>query len=326
MAANDTSDTIGLGYLVQGDNPRTHVQLIKISPNEYVGELAKAIQTDYKLVKGKDIVDLFLFKFDTLINQTAGGCTVNEDSFLQPCDKVSDYWQSDLLRIRGMIHILVRASPVELDTRSARASAVPTLPSLTSAALTPGGFAKRLAVLSLTQEKTVQTINSGPTPSVIARVSEFNDQQHRPDAPIHNGRPRDKQGLPLGIYHPIFSQFTRNATSSSIPDSKALNHMEHLLIAAQDIYRVEIDRISEIRGKLDRLLGDRFISEEIPGCKAGGVIKASLDDTHGYETAYTVIMEVKNEIGTGDSDPSVQGAESYARYWSNKRVSNAFCD
>ncbi|KAG8729878.1 hypothetical protein FRC10_003321, partial [Ceratobasidium sp. 414] len=61
MATNDTSDTIGLSYLVQGDNPRTRSQLIEISPNKYVGALVLAIQADYKLVKGEDIVDLFLF-------------------------------------------------------------------------------------------------------------------------------------------------------------------------------------------------------------------------------------------------------------------------
>ncbi|KAG8740820.1 hypothetical protein FRC10_003848 [Ceratobasidium sp. 414] len=272
------SATIALSYLVEGDNPRTSALLVEISPNEYINELADAIQTDYEA------------------DQIHDGIIVSEDSLLPFDDMVSDYWSSDLPRIPGMVHILVRASTVERDTRPARASAVPILPSLTSTALTPGGLAKRLAVLSLTQEKTVQAINSGPTSSVVARVPEFNDQQHRSDAPIHNGRP-EQYGTP--------------------------SHC-----CAGYIYLAKLDRISAIRGKLEKLLHASFTLEEIGGCKASGVIKGSLDDTHDHETAYTVIMEVKNEIGTDDSDPSVQGAESYARYWSNntmKHIRNVSC-
>ncbi|KAG9078946.1 hypothetical protein FRC06_008030 [Ceratobasidium sp. 370] len=255
MATNDTGATICLNYLVEGDNQRTSTRPLRISSSESIRALADAIQADYKIWKGQAIVQTFLFKLETLENNIHSGITVNEDALLPFVDMISDHWPGDLPRIHGMIHILVRAS---------------------------------------LQENTGQAFTNGPTPLVIARVSEFHSQQHRPDTPIHNGRPREKQGLPLGIYHSIFPQFTESAASSSIPDPEALSYMEHLLIAAQDTYRVKLDRISAIRDYLEMLLGACLTVEEISGCKADGVIKADRGVAFGRHRAYTVIMEVKN--------------------------------
>ncbi|KAG8685839.1 hypothetical protein FRC08_012883 [Ceratobasidium sp. 394] len=318
MANNSTDATIALSYLIEDENPRTSTHVLRISLDTYIEELAEAIQANHDRRKGRAIIIVSLFKWNTLMDRVSGDITVSEDSLLQYSNMVSDYWPPDLPNTRGMIHVLVRASTREQRTRSIPASAASLLPSLTSAALTSASLAKRRGLYSSAQAKTVQAITAGPSPSAVARASEFHNQQHRPDAPIHNGRPRDKQGLPLGIYHSIFPKFTRNAKSSSVPDSSDLDEMEELLIAAQNTYPVEADRISAIKDSLETLLDADIILEEIAKWRANGVIKTGRRAVPGLPRAYTVIIEVKNEIGTGDSDPSVQAAESYAHYWSNK--------
>ena len=38
------------------------------------------------------------------------------------------------------------------------------------------------------------------------------------------------------------------------------------------------------------------------------------------EKAAPIMWEIKNEIGTGAADPSIQGACSYMKYWAQERV------
>ncbi|KAF8594309.1 hypothetical protein BDV93DRAFT_565555, partial [Ceratobasidium sp. AG-I] len=55
-----------------------------------------------------------------------------------------------------------------------------------------------------------------------------------------------------------------------------------------------------------------FTQNPVSKGQADGVIKAG---KAGYK-GYSVILELKNEIGSSESDPSIQAAQSYAMYWS----------
>lgn len=67
-------------------------------------------------------------------------------------------------------------------------------------------------------------------------------------------------------------------------------------------------RAETIKRLLDPILRCYVRTSEEEGTKADGSISA-------VNGAYCMVMEVKNKIATGGSDPSIQGATSYAKYW-----------
>jgi hypothetical protein len=73
----------------------------------------------------------------------------------------------------------------------------------------------------------------------------------------------------------------------------------------------EAERITEIDMHLVPLLGHGFDIVEAPGVKSNGVITQQC----GYLTAYPLVREIKNEIGTGNADPYNQASLLYRKYW-----------
>ncbi|QRV96600.1 kinase domain protein [Ceratobasidium sp. AG-Ba] len=171
------------------------------------------------------------------------------------------------------------------------------------------------------QTKLKEAVNQGPSPSTAAKPSNFLEEQLRGAAPIYNGRPRSKQGLPLEIYHPVFHAFTQRIQSNDIPDSDSLRAMEFFMSISQAVYACEAQRTLAVKNHLKSLLGVEAITvEPANSCTADGVIMTKSHVAIDDPSAYLLVMEVKNEVGTGDSDPSIQGAKSYARYWSDDNL------
>ncbi|KAG8743605.1 hypothetical protein FRC10_011668 [Ceratobasidium sp. 414] len=173
--------------------------------------------------------------------------------------------------------------------------------------------------LSIRQDETKRTIQNGASASMVSKASNFKAQQedkHGVPSPIHNGRPRLKTGLPVELYHRIFGDFTRSTQCLKTLESPDLRIVEDLLLDAQALYTVEGDRRAEMYKHLERILEVPITQQSIKKCTADCVTQSYYSGSMKRSKGYCAIVEVRNEIGTGDCDPSIQGAESYGHYWS----------
>jgi hypothetical protein len=142
--------------------------------------------------------------------------------------------------------------------------------------------------------------------------------------PVLNGRPSRNFGLPIGLFHDIFNTFEAEWTNQSLPNAGEglYTTVKHLFKASADIYENASDRLRAIDPHLVDLLGFSFTVAEAPGVKSDGVLERRC----GTSTAYLVIREVKNEIGTAQSDPYHQGSLAYRKYWAAQpRKYKALC-
>ncbi|KAK7437614.1 hypothetical protein VKT23_018513 [Stygiomarasmius scandens] len=140
---------------------------------------------------------------------------------------------------------------------------------------------------------------------------------NHPDA-IFNHRPLELTGPPITIYHPVFSNFIR---SMSVPTETLeftdveLEKAMYLITIATEFYDHEDDRRDAIYKVLKGFVADTTITYHNVQQKqltfsAGAFMRTKCSLMAGVE-AYPSFLEVKNEIGEGDSDPIAQAECDY---------------
>ena len=120
--------------------------------------------------------------------------------------------------------------------------------------------------------------------------------------PVLNGPPIDCHAEPIGLYHPVFNDF-QDAMANPEPlcyNAATYSAVRSSFDVSSRIYDDEKERVQTIQGHLQTLLGRRLGVVVEKGVISDGVISTSC---HDESTAYLLIQEVKNEIGTGHSDP-----------------------
>ncbi|CAE6471454.1 unnamed protein product, partial [Rhizoctonia solani] len=151
--------------------------------------------------------------------------------------------------------------------------------------------------------------------STLSKPSHFRDFQVE-GGNILNGHPLEAKGLPIGLFHPVFDSFEGRIDSPSFTATPLqLSSARALLAASQYLYGKETGaggRTETLKPLLNRLLGVFIQNSGVLGTHSDGLVQAQ---TGGYQ----MIMEVKNEIGVGGCDPSIQGAVAYANYWGDDR-------
>ena len=174
--------------------------------------------------------------------------------------------------------------------------------------------------LIIEQERDVETARRALPPSSGAVMPAFlKEQQSRP---VLNGRPATNYGPPIGLFHPVFDSFCSAITSTKpLPDNAATDmdtegltiymRVERFFSTCADIYRTEDSRLKAVNDQLSELLGFRLIVVQEDGVKSDGLIIQPC----GPCLAYLAILELKNEIGTGNADPANQGGLAYRKYW-----------
>src|SRR5258706_6413611 len=77
-------------------------------------------------------------------------------------------------------------------------------------------------------------------------------------------------------------------------------------------------------GESMELLGQAIISGVVleDGSSSGGVCTTKVEVGGMGVYALLMLWELRNEIGTGGCDPSVQASFSFTRWWSDNRVSS----
>ncbi|KAG6884082.1 hypothetical protein C0992_007052 [Termitomyces sp. T32_za158] len=164
------------------------------------------------------------------------------------------------------------------------------------------------------QERDVEQARNAPAPSSAAAMPAFLGEQQK--RPVLNGRSSDNNGLPIGLFHPVFNSFHSDIQSEERfrPDASVSSSIRELWKAFARIYHSEDDRIEAITPPLAKLLDDTFQVKDITDVRSSGIIT----DQCGFGTAYPVIAEVKNEMGTSLADPSHQAGYAYRKYWAEQ--------
>ncbi|KAG8713362.1 hypothetical protein FRC09_018798 [Ceratobasidium sp. 395] len=247
---------------------------------------------------------LRLYKIDKPEKDVATvGPLMDQQLFISPTHTLDRFWPNGPVEAPDIIHVIIFSKARHLNShpphlnnphsrplQSAEAQAKPT---------------SYLSTLSASQ---------------AARLPEFRTlQQNTREGPL-NGRPLSHTGPPIGLYHPVFDQFTSQSDfvspSDSVGDIPAAFYAEtdHLMTRSQELYENEAERESAIYMALKDLLEHDIIKVERGGATPDGAVLSGNGGT-------CMIIEVENEIGAGGgSDPSIRGAISYTKYWEDQMV------
>jgi hypothetical protein len=98
--------------------------------------------------------------------------------------------------------------------------------------------------------------------------------------------------------------------------SDILKWVMDIISASADKYFNEDGRMKKMREILSKKFGTIALTSYGKGCQCNGLLTAKV----GLLDAYIGIIEGKNEIGSGGTDPSLQGAIYYRDYWSQTVV------
>lgn len=99
------------------------------------------------------------------------------------------------------------------------------------------------------------------------------------------------------------------------------------LVASCNLYKSKLERRSALLPILMELLDEPIISGELleDGSSSDGICTTKMEVGGEGMFALLMLLELKNEIGTGGCDPSVQTSFPFTRWWSENRVSSPSC-
>lgn len=163
----------------------------------------------------------------------------------------------------------------------------------------------------------VQNGINAPPPSSGAQLPAFKHEQEV--RPVMNGRPMENCGLPVHLFHPAFSHFQRTLVDPNIEltaddYSRAYKYMR----VSAALYETKALRYDAISTCLREAVCFGLIPVvNADGTKADGSILTLTLDNY---PARAGIYELKNEIGTGSSDPTIQGSLSYRKTWVSRTL------
>ncbi|KAG6848911.1 hypothetical protein H0H93_012907 [Arthromyces matolae] len=172
------------------------------------------------------------------------------------------------------------------------------------------------------RERDVEKARMALAPSSAARMPAFMTEQKK--RPVLNGRPLRNHGPPVGLFHPVFNTFrAAMITEPFYSDSRTYLLVMELFNTFAEIYDTKSRRIEAIDQCLEELLGRSFITVESEGVKSDGVIQQPC----GLSSAYVVIRQVKNEIGTESADPYNEACLFYRKYWTSQHqlMKRSYC-
>jgi hypothetical protein len=164
----------------------------------------------------------------------------------------------------------------------------------------------------------IQQGQIAPSPSSAAKMPALIIEQER--RPVCNGRPADNCGLPVYIFHPAFAEFLLELTNPSlILTADDYRKTQEYITLSSSFYPTELVRQDAIITSLKAAMSfDLFSVKNRDGTWPDGTIMmpTTVREVH----APVGIWELKNEIGSGGSDPSIQGALSYRKIWAVEDV------
>ncbi|KDN34340.1 hypothetical protein RSAG8_12571, partial [Rhizoctonia solani AG-8 WAC10335] len=299
--ANDKSLKLTLFRL--GDKPDKTFS-IRVFPSSKVAELIPEIKRGYEqLATGGTLSGIALYQVDTWIKQLSELEDPPESSYpLILINSVEDYWPGPEHINVWNVHILIKAQVVEIQPREE--SAEPVSPS-------------EIEQLASRQDETAEEFRDIPSASVAARPEEFREQQEG-EAPIYNGRPFGRTGIPIELFHPAFNIFATRLKQTENLSASQYTHVEKFMFSSQAFHLSDSHRWCETKSLVASAIGYPVHPDETFSNQSGGVVL--LTDTKSGRKPYGAFIEISAEMGVGDFDLSVKGAESYATCWSQEQM------
>ncbi|CAE6465106.1 unnamed protein product [Rhizoctonia solani] len=302
MSGTTFEAEITLNVLVEGDDPRRNIFNITVPLQSRFNQVLKIIQKEYWGLHQISLYGLDLYRAN-LHPEQARHIQLTDEAILLCLESVASEWPSQSDADPRLVHIVVQPRSRQV-TNTSRADTPPSAET---------EFSKYIEDFNKLQLGFAQRAPTGNSSSA-AQPKNFRAQQKGPNF-INNGRPADKEGPPIILFHPVFGRFLTQLRSTDPIDPQVYRHTVDHFIVSQDLYEHETKH-PEARDEvtctsLRDLLGDTLSKVTANGVQADGTIT-------GWDATRIIIMEMKNEIGTGGSDPSIQAAQSYLRYWSNQ--------
>ena len=166
-------------------------------------------------------------------------------------------------------------------------------------------------ICGIAREKIAELVRGQPPPSRAAKCSNLRNIQNpgHLDA-IHNNRPLGLSGPPIQIYHPAFATFIRESldtTTTLTPET--LDMARELINVSLEFHEDELRRKTELE-KLEfwrSILSTDYASDSTVIDPDGSITVRP----HGGRRTAIRIVELKNEIGEGKSDPIMQAERRY---------------
>ncbi|KEP46853.1 putative kinase domain protein [Rhizoctonia solani 123E] len=297
MAEPTPEDEITLNFVVEGDDIRTQLFEITVCLRNKFTRVRDVIQQVYWTKRQISIYDLILYKANLSLEQSRHA-QLSDETLLWLTRRVASGWSSQLDVDEDLLHIIVR--PTSRHIINTHMTITPSLPRTE--------FEQFIQKFEIDRSKFVQSVQAKKTSSaVVALPHNFLEQQGDNDF-INIGSPVDKARLSIVLYHEVFGRFIRGLRSSHL-HSEVYRHTEqHSPVPHLDQVEPGNPQAKDdlTQASLCYLSGDTLQRIKTNGAEADGVIA-------GTNLAYLLIME----ISTGSSDPSIQAARSYKRYWSN---------
>lgn len=157
---------------------------------------------------------------------------------------------------------------------------------------------------TIAHRKLIQDAKSALAPSSVSNsATAFKKEQG--DHPIYNGRPTEKKGPPLSIYHEAFAVVQdRLQDLDALVDPQEETRVDStakLCLAATDIYRNEASRLEAVRPFIESVLGICLksnvttINKGKMTTEADGLVLQDIEDNN--EKGVVSHFEWKNELG-----------------------------
>jgi hypothetical protein len=172
----------------------------------------------------------------------------------------------------------------------------------------------RALICGIARNKIVAGVRGQDAPSTSAKCSNLRIIQTpgHIDA-IYNNRPPELTGPPIQIYHPVFATFIRelfDTTTTLLP--RTLDMARELIDVSLEFYESELQRKAQLQ-KLKfwdsiSIESTDYILDKSAIHPDGSI---TVHPPDGHRTAI-LIVELKNEIGEGSSDPIMQSERSWA--------------
>ncbi|KAG7091938.1 hypothetical protein E1B28_008330 [Marasmius oreades] len=158
---------------------------------------------------------------------------------------------------------------------------------------------------------------NGPTPSQAAKSGGYIRIQASPGDALLDGRfnpqePVDTTAPPIELYHVAFAQFSA-LLRDPVPEDEdvILRNTAALIRSRSEIERSKVPRNADICMLLELILGIPFVQLS----NDDDYILSPHKTNFGVATAAVACVEVKKEMGSTGTDPSVQASFSFSRFY-----------
>ena len=126
-----------------------------------------------------------------------------------------------------------------------------------------------------------------------------------------NGRPAENHGLPVHLFHPAF-QHTLADSNIDISSNDYANAHAYMSASAE-LYSTELQRYNATSVSLTEAL--QFMMTQSVNIDKTSVDGSFLVPTSNFRGTIAGLYALKNEVGAGNSDSTVQGSLLYRKAW-----------